>query len=484
MKKLKKIIIKRSFWFELLTINLIIVSALLLRSYEVDTRPGYEWDEPVYTYIESHFSDNGYPTMLVEGGGGQEPYLYHPPFDFALRSYIFKITGYEGLTSARLISVIASGLALVIIYYFLKEVTSKQVSLISTLLISTDGWLIYTNRLNLIENIMIPIGVAAIAVYYYALNHKNKVWFALSGMLFAFTAIYKHTGIYFLGIPLLYMFLTKKYSRNHLVLYICAGAAVITYILAMYARWGNLYIDQTIVQVKRAVGIYNSRGLNYSISDALTALVRTYWLYISTIITLVMGTLLVIKNTINFFRTKKRPERPLLLSWSLASLIFFGAISLKNPQYLIMVLIPLYIYLTVKIVPYFLKKKYHKLQYLVLIFILVINAFTFYMRFVHHKDNALLATYNYVNNAVPDDAVVLTEESIGVGIRQKYFKLDLHNTAEEINKIKPNYVIIYLSTTQKPPKSMALDKLIQDSKLIDENIGFKEKVFVYKTNLL
>lgn len=480
MKSLKKIIKKKAFLVELFLINLLIVSALMLRFYKIDTTPGYEWDEPVYAYIDNHFSDNGYPVMLVEGDGGQEPYLYHPPFDFALRSLFFKITGLDGIIGARILSVLASGFTLLIIYNLFKEITSKQVSLISTLLIATDGWVIYTNRLNLMENVMIPIGVTSIAVYYYALKHKNNVLFGISGIFLALTAIYKHTGIYFLGIPLLYLFFTKRHSKKHLVLYVCAMSVIILYIFAMYLRWGNLYIEQTIVQIKRTVGIYNSRGLNYSISDVVSALTKIYWLYITTILTLVTGIALVIKNTINYLRTKITPDQPLLLSWSLASILFFGAISLKNPQYLIMVLTPLYIYLAVKIVPFFLIRNYHKLHYFILIIIIVINAFTFYLRFVRQSDNALLTIYNFANT-LPNDSIVLTEESIGVGIKQKYYKLDLHNSASEINKIKPNYVIIYLSTTQKPPKSKALEELIQNSSLIKEFDGFKEKIMIYQT---
>ena len=130
-----------------------------------------------------------------------------------------------------------------------------------------------------------------------------------------------------------------------------------------------------------------------------------------------------------------------------------------------MVLIPLYIYLIAKIAPFLKEKKFRKLQYPILIALLVTNAFTFYLRFILRNDNALLATYNFVNT-LPESSTILTEECIGVGIKQKYYKLDLHNSAEEINKIKPNYVIIYLSTTQKPPKSKALEELIQNSLLI------------------
>ncbi|MEK7168532.1 MAG: glycosyltransferase family 39 protein [Patescibacteria group bacterium] len=480
MKIIKNKFSIKNFVLEIFVVSLLIIFALILRVYKVNTTPGFEWDEPVYSFIQTHYSDYGYPSMIVEGSKIQEPYLYHPPFDFYFRNSIFRIIGQNGIYTSRLISVFASIICLYFVYYLFREVENIKASVISLIFMVTDGWLIYTNRLNLIENVMLLIGVLSIATYLYAIKKGHKFYFVIAGILLGFTAIYKHTGIYFLVIPLFYLFFTKRHSRNHWILYFSSVIVFATYIVVMYLKWGNLYIDQTLVQIYRTLGIYGSRGLEYSITDALNALVKTYWIYISTIITLFAGTVLVIKNTLKYLITKVTPDNPLLLSWSLATMLFLISISLKAPQYLIMLLIPFYVYLSIEIIPSMINRNHKKLLFSVLSAMLLFNTFTFYMRFIRPNDNALLDTFSYVNNTISKDATILTEESIGAGIDQIYYKLDLHNSREEIEKIKPDYIITYISSTQKIPKSDYLNLLISKSTLDKKIIGFKETITIYK----
>lgn len=489
MKEIRKIIGKESYR-KFFTLEHILAESVLLlvvlfvgaflRFYQIDTRPGFEWDEPVYAKIVENVQEYGFPSIQSEGNQGLQPYLYHPPYDFYLRSIWLDVTGINSIASARILSGLGSILLLLLIYYLFREITSRKIAFLSTLLIATDGWLIYTNRLNLIENIMMPIAVLAIAIYVHASQHERPLEFALAGVMLAFTAVYKHTGIYFLLIPIIYYWFTKKDKRGHKILYTFSFITIVLYLLSMYTAWGGLYIEQTTVQVRRALGIIDSRGLNYTILDALDALKNTYWIYFTTIASLLAGTILVFKNFVKFVISKTVPEQPLLLSWSLASLLFLFSISLKAPQYLVIALLPLYVYLAVEVVPYITYRKKHTVLYVFLSLMLIANAYTWIYRFVVHNDNALLSTYQYVNSEISSSAVILTEDSIGVGIKQAYYKLDLHNSQEELTKINPDYVITYLSATQRPPKSESLDNLIRNAELVTSYKGFKENILVYK----
>lgn len=477
--KIKDYLSLNKFITELLLVSLVIVLSILLRAYKIDTIPGYEWDELVYAQITLNYLTYGYPTLKPEGYGKYVPYLYHPPFDSWIKSRIFKVTNLTGITGSRIVSIFSSAITFLLIYFIFREVTSKKVAFISLLLIATDGWLIYTNRLNIMENIMFVLGVASIGVYLYATQHKKKLFYLITGILLGLTVIYKHTGIYFLAIPIFYLIFTKRDYKYHSILFISSVLVVSIYLLLMYLTWGNLYLEQTSIQIQRTLGIINSRGLNYSFNDALNALVQTYWIYFTTIIALITGTILVFKNTLKFILTRVKPKDPLLLSWSVASLLFLGSISLRAPQYLVIALLPIYIYLTVEIIPWITYQKKKTLLYIFLSLILILNAITWDIRFIKHQDNALLDTYNYVNNNISGKAIILTEESIGVGIKQIYYRLDAHNTKTELDKIKPTYIIIYISSTQKPPKSEALKNLIKQARLEKEIKGFKETILIY-----
>lgn len=464
-------------------VNLVVVISLMLRLYKIDSKPGYEWDEPVYSSISSNYIDYNYPAIKLEGKKGYGPYLYHPPFDSKLKSLVFQYTGFEGVTSARIVSAGASSIALLFTYYFFKKLANKKVSIISILLMASDGWLIYTNRLNLMENMMILLGIISLFLYSYAISQKKNIWYILSGVMLAITVIYKHTGIYYFGVPLLNLIFTKRDPKKHISLYLFGLLTIVTYVLVMYLNWGQIYLDQNMVQIKRAFGIFGARGVQYSFSDAIKAMVNTYWIYISTILTLLIGTLVVVRDLVKHIVGKVKPKQPLLLSWSLATLLFYAGISLRAPQYLIMLLTPLYLYLTVALSAWINSKKNRLRLHVFLGIILLINSFTWYKRFFIRNDNALLATYEYINSLVPEDAVILTEESIGVGIKQTYYKFDLHNSKEEIEKIKPSFVVVYLSSTQKLPKSQALESLINKSSLVKEFEGFKEKIYIYSNDL-
>ena len=93
--------------------------AAVIRFWAIGSRPGYEWDEPVYTNIATHLAHFGVLQVKPDFGSPVEPYVYHPPFYFLMLAGWFKLVG-AGVTSARVLAGIMSLVFLVLAYLFMR----------------------------------------------------------------------------------------------------------------------------------------------------------------------------------------------------------------------------------------------------------------------------------------------------------------------------------------------------------------------------
>ena len=95
------------------------------------------------------------------------------------------------------------------------------------------------------------------------------------------------------------------------------------------------------------------------------------------------------------------------------------------------------------------------------------------------RSESELRTYRGRGGVAPD-ARVLTEETLGASIDQPYIKLWRASSSNYLERVRPDYIVTYNSTTQAPPKSKALDDLLNKSQVIATFSGFKETYKVYK----
>lgn len=468
---------------EAFTVATILIMAAFLRFYEIRTRPGFEWDEPVYVAIAQNTIKYGYPTFQTDEGRPSQPHLYHPPFDHYLKGYWFEITGLSDVGQARVLSGLESLFLLFLTYLFVRYAVDKDTALVALLFVSSDGWLIYSNRLNLIENAMMPIGVAGLCFYAMALK-KERVWYyVLAGVFLALAAVYKHTGLHFLLVPIFTWLLARgRDRRRHLMLLAVANLVILLYAAGMYRAFGGEYLFQTMVQVRRALGA-PSRGLTYGPVEAIWAVTNTYWVFFTTLLfTAAGGTVIVFRLFQRLFKPQRQqvPAQLILLSWLLAAIAFLGVVALKSPHYVIIMLLPLYVFLAKELTP-FLKDSATSLTSAVLLLVVLgLNLITWGFLFVQETDNALLATFEYAAEVIPADARVLTEECIGVQLEQTYYNLQVHRDIRDLRRIDPTHIILYYSATTKPPASPGLDILLQRSTLLERFAGFKEDIRIYQ----
>lgn len=530
---------------------MIFVIAGLMRFVFIKYSPGYEWDEPVYTVIAERINTTGYPNLKGENNTyHNEPYLYHPPFDFYLKAGWFWILGEATIFNARLLSAVQGMFTLIVGYFCLKDISTTRGALLGTFFLAIDGWLVFTNRLNLLENGMMLIGILGIWMYIRATKSRKTITYLIAGVLLAFAAVYKHTGVVFLFVPVLNFVVDKEDKKDHLIIVLTMFLVVVTYIATMSLISGEYFRFQTWVQIRRALGNIESRGLNYGIREAISAILNIYWVFIPTIL-IILGTGILASFRIfqSIFRRKKI-ENSVFLSWVIISYMFLGVIALRAPHYLIIIIIPNILFLSSELDNLFEKvnnngrrlkqlstlerhkimtegerKEFVKLlgtnkrrfkqlktlvkhrvikdieskelsvlvrcktnktrrfkKNLLMIFlslILLLNFLTWNERLGKEYDNALSLTYNYFST-VSLEARVLADECIGVYIDQPYYSIDRHTSEEAIRYVDPDYIVTYVSETQKLPDSLPLLNLIESSVLIRRFQGFKETIEIYK----
>jgi len=484
-------------YFGVFVVLVIFAMAGYMRFFNIAQSPGYEWDEPVYAAIAQRTIELGYPNLKGDGNVyNTEPYLYHPPFDFYLKAFWLQNVETTGIVAGRILSSIEAMIGLAIAYFCLKDISGRKAAVIGLVLLATDGWLVYTNRLNLIENAMMLLGVFGVWMYVKATKTGKTPYYLAAGFFLAFAAIYKHTGLPFLVIPIINLMIIRKDWKQHIILIQTMAIVVLIYMATMWTVWGTVFTQQTWVQIERAFGNIGSRGLNYGFSEAISAVTQTYWVFFVTIVTLVgVGLTITFRIPQLVFR-RKQLFNSILLSWAIAAFFFLGVIALKAPHYLITALVPGYIFVASEI-GNLLEKVEDKIKTgrgnvrleigkkslivgLVSVAI-VVNLFTWTARFAQNNSNALLETYSFFET-VSVTVRVMADDCIGVAIQQPYFGLDRHASEEGIKYANPDYVALYTSQTQQIPDDPALRSLLSNSTLIRRFSGFKEVIEIYQVN--
>jgi cellulose synthase/poly-beta-1,6-N-acetylglucosamine synthase-like glycosyltransferase len=464
----------------------ILVVSAGLRLWNLDARPGYEWDEPVYGSVGAHFAQFGSVTYKAPIAR-PTVYLSHPPFYFAMLGEWFRIVG-SGITQARVLSVLMSLLLITILYGYLRQRMGAW-ALLPTLLVALDGWIVFANRISWIDNSVVVFGVLGIWAYFHALKRDSGRAYIAAGLALGFTLVFKQLGVYFCAIPALNWVFSRQRTRGHLVMLGTVGVCVMLYLAYMLSVYKSAFMRQTMSQIFRSSGSVTSRGV-VSPQDVITALVGQYHIFAFTVLLCVVS--LAWLGT-DIFRSIRRRDGSWLrrysieASWIIAGIVVFIAVQIKFPNYFIYLMIPLLVYLGMRIRDVASGWLSADLRHprllrtgLIALLVLVVGCDlgAFYMRIVDQSDNALWQVANYVTANVPADVTVLADEPVGVMIPQPYCKLESAGSCPDVK-----WVVTYTSLTQKLPTQASdpqLYVLLHEAEMVQVFRGFKETITVYR----
>jgi hypothetical protein len=277
--------------------------------------------------------------------------------------------------------------------------------------------------------------------------------------------------------------LIRKDTKEHFAAIVTALFFFIFYLIGMTYFWGDQFIDQLLIQLNRAVGIYSSRGVINGI-DLFNASVGTYSIFIGTIVVSI-GCLIYISTQV-FQAIKERSldqfrtGTSFYFSWAVAAILFFGLINLKFPQYFILTLLPVYCYVGAELIQRIRNDYPEKYSWLIglILFLVLINFGSYSLRFVVQEDQAINDAVSYAELNIAENAIVATEEPIGVLIPQQYLRID--DWQLWIERLPPAYIITYTTQTQQLPESEQLGQLIRSSNELVRYSGFKEEIIIYE----
>jgi 4-amino-4-deoxy-L-arabinose transferase-like glycosyltransferase len=459
--------------------------AALLRLWDIHGRPGIDWDEPVYTDVARSFATGHGLEAKVPWDGVAQPYLFHPPFYFLLLAGWMRLLGSYEIGDARVLAALASLVVLVQLYALLRPRWGMTGAGLATLVLATDGWLVFTNRVGWIENTMLVLLVGGLLVYDRAVRRDATRLFVAAGLLLGAAVAYKHIAIFGLGVVAVHWALTRGRRRGHLALFAVVGGLLGVYVAVMlvaFAQDGrNWFADDSWVQVERLLGTKASRGSVSRPDQALAALVGPYKIFVTTFAIAGIGALLVAWRTVVGLVRWDLPRRvadPLLFSWALVAILFFAGLRLKMGHYFVMAQVPLMLYAFAELARWSrgveLRTVARRTVAALALLVVAANLWTFEQRFVERTDDALGQTRAYAQTLDPR-AMFLTEESVGTIVPQPYCKLfDAGGCVAEAR-----YLAIYRSETQAPPRNPTLDRLLRYSQPLVRFSGFKERITVY-----
>lgn len=456
----------------------VLALAALLRLWSIGTRPGFDWDEPVYAYVGRSVADGHGIYAKASFGVAREPYLFHPPFHFELLGAWFALFG-EGIAQARTMAACASLLTLGLLYILLRRRWGAW-ALAPMLLLATDGWLVFTNRVSWIENTMMVLAVAGLVAYDAALRSGRIKTYTMAGLLLGGAAVYKHVGVYVLIAVLGHWLLFGRDARReHLALLGAAVGVIVLYVsgavVFTLSHGGDAFLSDSLVQLQRLTGHKASRG-SIGSGATLSALTGPYKVFALTLALSAISALLIAWRSAQALRRRSLaavPD-PLLFCWAAGALLCFAALKLKMGHYFMMVELPLLLALVAELRPHLRDRRAAAVALLAVV--VAANGVTYLLRFVDRHDNALGAVAAYTARDLPRDALVLTEESVGSIIEQPYCKLTKAGACARQAK----YLVIYRSLTQAPPSTPLLDTMVRYATPLKAFSGFKEHITVYR----
>jgi 4-amino-4-deoxy-L-arabinose transferase-like glycosyltransferase len=307
--------------------------ALLMRFPGLASKPGYDWDEPVYANVAA----NGLQ-LKTDFGAEAVPYLFHPPFYFWLLSGWMKVFG-DSITSARWMAAVMSIGVLYLLYVLMRR-RWGTLALVPLAILATDGWLVFSNRVSWIENTMLVLAAGAILAYDRALRSGRTSHFALAGALVGGTVVFKHVGVYVLLAVLCTWAVVRGHRRGHLTLLGVAFGVITAYVVGMTIAFQdgnhNWFLDASQVQVERLTGHKESRGSIHSTGQVISAVLGPYIVFSVTLALSGVSLLLVARRTLLFLRRRLDPAAvndPVLYGWALAAALTIADSGLKMEHY-------------------------------------------------------------------------------------------------------------------------------------------------------
>lgn len=444
----------------------------------------WDWDEPVYTNVANAISQVGFPAFLITGNGQPAFYTYHPPFHFFLMDGWYRLIGHSDIVAGRLLnsimSIVVVGATMAIVRVITRD---RFLTVVAGAILAVDGWFAYSSLLVKLDIVALAIGTIGMLLFMLSLKKGRAEYALLAGIAVGVAVIYKHVAAIFLLAVIINWILTRRNHYLHGVTLLYAGILLTMYISTMVLIVGQPYVDATVVQIRRTLGVQEARGLTYGFTEAIQALITTYWAFSGSILLLGLGGLCAFRKAISHWQGEELELSP-ITSWVMSAALMLALIRLRNPHYMIYLIVPVaiigWLELGVRIeVRQWRKEDEGRLARIFVITLLALNFITLLIRVTNFSNiNALSAVRIYIADQVLPGTRILADEPICAMVPNPCYRIGIYQSESRLAQARPQIIVLYTSTTQKPPQSEALLGLIGRSTPVYQVAGWKETITV------
>jgi 4-amino-4-deoxy-L-arabinose transferase-like glycosyltransferase len=243
-------------WVDALAIG-VIVLALVLRIYHLDTLPIGFWGDEANDAVEAQAVLQGhFPTPFTSDWGG------NPAMKAYVNALSFLIFG-QNIFGLRMVGVIAGTLSIAGAYLLGRELFGLRPALLASLFLTLSRWHIHRSRYDTVVMQGVPIQVFG---YYFLLKGfrtGRDSDFAWSGLLFGFSLNFYHGNrIAPIIIALLILYEFGRRGLPFLRRYLRPLAVCLLAALLLFAPLGAFYITTPQALTGRAMGVWilSNRG--------------------------------------------------------------------------------------------------------------------------------------------------------------------------------------------------------------------------------
>lgn len=497
---------------ELVSMTIILVAAWYLR-FRPTGRPGYDVDELVYSAVAGNWVEHGflglkpeYIDAVPKAYGSHPFFMFWPLIAWYKARYYLGIEPVTGVLAERELSAWASLVTIVLVWWVLRSTLKPAMAVMAAGWLAFDGWVVFTNRVGWVENIQIPMGIVALWLTHEAaqrveLRNTRGLrlpigWLVTAGLALGSVLVFKHVGVCFTLAGLLYLLLGRAGWKSLGIVLSTVAFCIAGYVWLMVNWLGSVYLRDTLNQFLRVTGLIKSPGSVENSSDVFGALFSNYSIYLVSVGILAIAGIMVgwrllqlvvpplryvggyQQNTEPIWRTHS-----LVWCWTVCTYGVFVAGRLKLPHYLILLIVPAVCYIAAELNYWLERQKYQNWRrnfVIVLTLAVMMNGvWSWQVRMVSSRDNAVLDAIVWMNQNVPTDKHVVSDEFMGQWIDHPYCRISHVRRCVEVAGI-PDYVIVYTTRTQQLPADLALANLLANSVIVDGTEGFKERIRIYR----
>jgi 4-amino-4-deoxy-L-arabinose transferase-like glycosyltransferase len=422
---------RRRAYLSALVFVAILIAGTGLRLWHLSVSPAWQWDEAVYYRVSmnvQHGVLSEHHTVLPASAVNREPFLYQPPFYFLLLSRWFSIIG-ASIYHARILGAILTATMQVVLFRLLWKIHGSGVALFAIIPVIFDGWLMYIERVSYMENALMLLIAVGFLLYQRALEQPSWQRFAMAGAVIGFAGIFKQTGAYVLLAVLFCWLVTRRAHKGHLVLLGVAVVVIVAYVAVMIRLFDppgyDWYIGQSLTQVRRVLALQHSGGTLTSPGGVLHLLAAQYKFFIPSVLVAIAAFLTVTRRVLQCYRARNwepAQENALLFSWLMTGIVVFGLSSLKFPQYFALILIPAYCFFWTEVTGWDWRLAWKST---VLTAAAVAGLGSFLLTVPVFSVNTLAQVQRYAATQIPANDPVVTEQSIGDLIQQRWCTVEV-----------------------------------------------------------